>query len=321
MVYKKKNKHSLQPHPQKMSSTNSVPNVPNVPEGGNTSTPSVTSKKAVSPAKKWCFTINNYTEEHCKMLRLSDCSIVPKIMFQSERGEEGTCHLQGWLEFATKKRPMSIFKTTQIHWEKMKGTIKENIDYCGKTDTYTGEVRFSRGADFPYHGPQIVLRPWQEKVVEILRDKPCDRSIYWVWSHKGNMGKSTFAKYIFHNIPDAIVTGGKASDMKNGVQTYINTNHKFPKVVIVDIPRVNRGHFSISGIEEIKNMFFFSGKYEGGMVSGPKPHVICFANCEPNYSEMSEDRWQMMDLEGRHEFQRAFIPVDEVVPQREITYL
>ena len=77
--------------------------------------------------------------------------------------------------------------------------------------------------------------------------------------------------------------------MKNGVMNFINTNNVFPKVVIVDIPRVNRGHFSVAGIEEIKNMFFFSGKYEGGMVSGPIPHVICFANVPPNQEEMSRD--------------------------------
>ena len=272
----------------------SDPNVPNVPEGGNTSSPSV---KTCSPAKKWCFTVNNYTDDHVDLLKNSDCSIVPKIMFQSEVGAEGeTPHLQGWLEFATKKRPLSVFKCTQIHWEKMKGSIKDNIDYCGKTDTFVNDVRFSRGADFPYHGPQITLREWQLPVVELLKGQVDDRIIYWVWSEQGNMGKTTFAKWIFHHIPDTIVTGGKANDMKNGVQTYITTNHKFPKVVIVDIPRVNKGHFSISGIEEIKNMFFFSGKYEGGMVSGPPPHVIAFANVPPAYEEMSSDRWHIMDL-------------------------
>lgn len=111
------------------------------------------------------------------------------------------------------------------------------------------------------------------------------------------MGKSTFAKWLFHNIPNTIVTGGKANDMKNGVQTYVQNQNVFPKVVIVDIPRVQHGHFSIAGIEEIKNMFFFSGKYEGGMVSGPPPHVVCFANCEPPWECMSTDRWQVMNLQ------------------------
>jgi len=277
--------------------------VPNVPEGGNTISPSST----VNPAKKWCFTLNNYTQPDIEYLETQHCAIVPKMMFQTERGENtNTPHLQGWLEFKVKKRPMSVYKELhRIHWEKMKGTLTQNIEYCGKTDTYTGEYRYARGCDFPYLGPQIALYDWQKPVVTMLKGKPHDRNVYWVWSSHGCLGKSTFAKWIFHNIPDTIVTGGKANDMKNGVQTYIIKNNKFPRVVIIDIPRVNRGHFSVAGIEEIKNMFFFSGKYEGGMVSGPPPHVICFANVPPTYEEMSADRWQIMDLETED---KVFVP-------------
>ncbi len=276
--------------------------VPNVPEGGNTISPSST----VNPAKKWCFTLNNFTEGDIQYLQTHECAKVPKMMFQSEVGEAGTSHLQGWLEFKVKKRPMSVYKEcTRIHWEKMKGNVAQNIDYCGKTDTYDGKVRYARGCDFPYLGPQIALYDWQKPIVSMLRGTPHDRNVYWVWSSHGNLGKSTFAKWIFHNIPDTIVTGGKANDMKNGVQTYIIKNNKFPRVVIIDIPRVNRGHFSVAGIEEIKNMFFFSGKYEGGMVSGPPPHVICFANVTPVFEEMSADRWQIMDLETED---KIFVP-------------
>jgi len=279
--------------------------VPNVPEGGNTISPSSTVNQ-VNPAKKWCFTLNNFTQPDIQYLETQHCAIVPKMMFQTESGENCTPHLQGWLEFKVKKRPKSVYKElTRIHWEKMKGTLKQNIDYCSKTDTYTGEYRYARGCDFPYLGPQITLYDWQKPIVTMLKGKPHDRNVYWVWSSHGNLGKSTFAKWIFHNIPDTIVTGGKANDMKNGVQTYIIKNNKFPRVVIIDIPRVNRGHFSVAGIEEIKNMFFFSGKYEGGMVSGPPPHVICFANVPPTYEEMSADRWQIMDLETED---KNFIP-------------
>ncbi|AXH73903.1 MAG: putative viral replication protein [Circoviridae sp.] len=281
-----------------------VPSVPTVPEEGNTRLSSST----VNPAKKWCFTLNNFTETEVEMLKTHSCSKVPKIMFQSEMGEEGTPHLQGWLEFKTKQRPMTVFKNTKrISWRKMKGTIDDNIDYCSKTDTYTGEVRYARGVSFPYTGPQITLYDWQKPVVNMLKETPHDRRIYWVWSAQGNLGKSTFAKWIFHNVEDTIVTGGKANDMKNGVQTYIKTNFKFPRVVLVDIPRVNRGHFSIAGIEEIKNMFFFSGKYEGGMVSGPPPHVICFANVLPEFAEMSADRWYLMDLQDENPEFRAYM--------------
>jgi len=279
--------------------------VPNVPEGGNTISPSSTVNQ-VNPAKKWCFTLNNFTQPDIEYLETQHCAIVPKMMFQTECGENCTPHLQGWLEFKVKKRPKSVYKEcNRIHWEKMKGTLKQNIDYCSKTDTYTGEYRYARGCDFPYLGPQITLYDWQKPIVTMLKGKPHDRNVYWVWSSHGNLGKSTFAKWIFHNIPDTIVTGGKANDMKNGVQTYIIKNNKFPRVVIIDIPRVNRGHFSVAGVSLIKKMFFFSGKYEGGMVSGPPPHVICFANVPPTYEEMSADRWQIMDLETED---KNFIP-------------
>lgn len=274
-------------------------NVPKVPEGGNTKTPSRTK---INPAKKWCFTINNYTASDIEIIK-EDCSNVPKLMFQSEIGESGTSHIQGWLEFKTKKRPCSVFKSTKIHWEKMKGSIAQNILYCGKSSSHDGKLRYCRGSSFPYTGPIIELRRWQRLVLGMLNEKPHDRHIYWIWSESGNMGKTTFAKYVFHNVHKTIVTGGKATDMKNGVMTYIKQNDQFPKVVIIDVPRVNRGHFSVAGIEEIKNMFFFSGKYEGGMVSGPIPHVICFANCKPDIDNMSYDRWQIMDLEGSQVFE------------------
>ena len=43
-------------------------------------------------------------------------------------------------------------------------------------------------------------------------------------------------------------------------------------------------------------MFFFSGKYEGGMVCGPNPHVLIFANDEPDTHKMSADRWIIKEL-------------------------
>ena len=88
-----------------------VPTVPTVPEGGNTISPSSTRNNRtciVNPAKKWCFTLCNYTPEDVEYLKSSNVPLCQKIMFQSEIGEEGTPHLQGWVEFKTKKRPIII---------------------------------------------------------------------------------------------------------------------------------------------------------------------------------------------------------------------
>lgn len=69
-----------------------------------------------------------------------------------------------------------------------------------------------------------------------------------------------------------------------------------PKTILMNIPRSKTGFVSYTGIEEIKDMFFYSGKYEGGQVCGPQPHVIVMANAEPEFEKMSDDRWDVINI-------------------------
>lgn len=43
--------------------------------------------------------------------------------------------------------------------------------------------------------PQITLRKWQKKVIEILDTPPQKRRVIWIWSHDSGTGKSTFFDY------------------------------------------------------------------------------------------------------------------------------
>ena len=104
--------------------------------------------KQISPAKHWCFTLNNHTNVDIDLLKGLDSSIVPCIRFQEEVGEEGTPHLQGVLSFASKKRPISIVPTVRIHWEKCR-SLDAAIAYCWKADTYGGGQRYNRGFKLP----------------------------------------------------------------------------------------------------------------------------------------------------------------------------
>ncbi|AXH74034.1 MAG: putative viral replication protein [Circoviridae sp.] len=268
-------------------SPKSVPAVPACSGGGNTITPPPLSK--ISPAKRWCFTLNNYSDmQFCSICSTieSKCSIG---IIGKEIGESGTPHLQGYLEFKSKTRPFSHFKDNKIHWEKSKGSRQDNLDYCSKD----GDV-WRHGIDAPYELSIAKFYPWQKDVLDTIQKEANDRTINWIWESNGCAGKTTFCKYIFMNYDKVVVLSGKASDMKNCIIDYKNTNNCLPKIVLIDIPRsTNCDFLSYQGIEEIKNMFFYSGKYEGGMVCGKPPHMFVFANEEPNRAKCSEDRWNI----------------------------
>ena len=56
------------------------------------------------------------------------------------------------------------------------------------------------------------------------------------------------------------------------------------------------GYISYEALENIKDMYFYSGKYEGGCVNGNSPHIYIFANFPPDESKMTVDR------HGKHRF-------------------
>lgn len=249
-------------------------------------------KKQIPPSKRWIFTYNNYPDDWRS-------SIVPVLEEAGlyHIGEEiapttGTPHLQGYVEFSKKLRPFSLALPKQISWKKAKGNKKSNINYCSKDGKYV--------TNFPDFRPKytitIDLYPWQKIINTIVDQEPDDRTIHWVWEATGCAGKTTFQKWLFLNKKDVIALSGKAADMKHAIVEYEKKNSCVPRTILINIPRTSMSYVSYAGIEDIKDMFFFSGKYEGGMVCGRSPHVFIFANTEPDYQAVSLDRWRVMDL-------------------------
>ena len=249
----------------------------------------------ISPSKHWCFTLNSYSQTHIDYILNIDKEIVPKYVFQEECGESGTAHLQGYLCFGTKKRPHSVFKKEWgAHWEKCRN-IKASIKYCQKEDTRKeGTKPYYRGIDPPY-SINIEFYEWEKELHSILLNKPDDRTIHWIYEKKGCRGKTTFQKWCYLNLERCITLSGKPSDMKNGILQYYIKNNTFPLIVFMNISRDNHLN-DFSGIEAIKDMFFYSPKYEGGMVCGPSPHVMIFANYKPETYHLSKDRWNIKKI-------------------------
>lgn len=246
-------------------------------------------KKQPSPAKRWCFTWHNFptdwkdTVERAKPL-LAVYTIGVEVGEKTHRE-----HLQGYLEFITKRRPTELGWPSHVHFEICRGNRASNLIYCSKEGQYIANIKMPRPL-------QLIteLYPWQQEIVDLVSTIPNDRTIHWFWDRNGNVGKSALVKLLCAKY-GAIVCAGKAADMKFQIAEALKKGEP-PDIVIFDIPRTSLDYISYTGIEEIKNGCFASSKYESGMVLMNSPHILIFANREPDYTAMSADRWLVKEL-------------------------
>ncbi|AXH73402.1 MAG: putative viral replication protein [Cressdnaviricota sp.] len=236
--------------------------------------PLTTKRKQISPAKRWCFTFNNYTE--------SDYSSIVPILRQEcdkwivgkEIGESGTPHLQGFFVFKTKKRPSSVFNFTKsIHFERTKGNDEQNIQYCSKDGDFEGY-----GIPKP---PKTIkkedLYDWQKELVDLFKI-PCEwncRNIYWRWGGV-NIGKTQFCKYLcVHH--DAVIIGGSYKHILAQVQ-----NQQAPIYIVL----LSYGDDKVSyrALEQIKDGLFSSafGCDNNKMEIRDAPHLLVIGNEPPD---------------------------------------
>ena len=158
--------------------------------------------------RRWVFTLNNYSESEYENMIEYAVSKSQDFCIGKEIGETGTPHLQGYIEF---KGQISLKTLKDLngraHWEKARGNKVENWKYCSKDGDYK--------ASWEEEELRIIhkLHKWQQDVVDIVSGKPDDRSIYWYWETKGNVGKTALAKYLVvkHN---AMVVSGTVADIK-----------------------------------------------------------------------------------------------------------
>lgn len=299
-------------------------------------------------AKNWCFTINNYDDrivEHLQELgRGIDVeSEITYIVFQQERGTEGTDHIQGYVQFSRKRRMIAAKEILGVEWmhlEIARGNAQQNKDYCTKEETrvsgpfeygvMTGRgqrsdlraiVEFSKDneltedvlfenfpdviAKYPrfverlQHRrgrgtvlvPALVPQPgWQTILARDLSDEPDHRKIIWLSDPIGGTGKSTFVRRfgVRDRINKYIITGGKHAD--------IYYAYKYEKYVFFDLARARVDSVPYEVMENFKNGYFLSTKYEVRPVTFNTPHVVVFANFEPDRSQLSADRWDIRHL-------------------------
>ncbi|ADD62475.1 replication-association protein [Human stool-associated circular virus NG13] len=102
-------------------------------------------KKRQNPAKRWCFTLNNYTQlEAITIEQLLCTEEVQYAIVGEEIGENGTPHLQGFFNLKKKKRLTSLkaWLNDRAHYEEAKGSDEQNRRYCSKS----GNILISFGS-------------------------------------------------------------------------------------------------------------------------------------------------------------------------------
>jgi hypothetical protein len=179
-------------------------------------------------------------------------------------------------------------------WAKTKNK-RAAIIYCSKLDSRNGGT-YTKG--FPrslFRKINVLtedqLYDWQKEILALCRQVPDDRTIHWYWESVGNRGKSALVKYLVVN-EYAMKVSGKATDIK-----YMLAKCEYPPdIIIYDIPRTARNYVNYTVMEEIKDEIFTSSKYESTTVQMPSPHIIVFANFEPDVEAMSADRWIITEL-------------------------
>ncbi len=115
--------------------------------------------------RHWVWTLNNYNAEQREHIASVVAPAASFLIYQPERGEQGTPHLQGFVSFENPRAfagVQRLFGACGVHLERMRGTLKQAIDYCRKEDTRDPEagfdvVTFGREPDGPGQGSRSDL--------------------------------------------------------------------------------------------------------------------------------------------------------------------
>lgn len=131
--------------------------------------------------------------------------------------------------------------------------------------------------------PNIVLRDWQLQLLQMMREPPHPRKVFFVIDLQGGKGKSTFCNYVEHEFENVqVMKPGKYADM-----AYELSDES--RIILIDCPRATY-EFPVQFAEDCKDGRVTSSKYFSHQKRLSPCHVIFFVNEAMDYIRLSEDR-------------------------------
>jgi hypothetical protein len=139
--------------------------------------------------------------------------------------------------------------------------------------------------------PEREFRIWQSELNIMLNREADDRTIIFIVDRNGNAGKSWFAHfYASRHERVQVLLPGKRADMAYALDNTI-------RVLFIDAPRSKQSDFiQYDFLEEVKNGYVFSPKYESRFKVLEKCHVCVMMNEDPDRTKLSEDRFHVIEI-------------------------
>ena len=114
--------------------------------------------------RSWCFTLNNYTDDEVSSMSqpLWNNMTILKMVFQKEKGENSTPHLQGVVQFCNQVSFTSLKEfNNRVHWSKCRN-LSASIKYCSKESTRDGDL---------YRYGDVGKYLWKDKIKKLELDE------------------------------------------------------------------------------------------------------------------------------------------------------
>lgn len=259
-------------------------------------------KSQVAPAKNWSLTLFDYTQEDIALITSS--KNLEKYAFQEEEcPTTKKRHLQGFIVFKEKVRFRKSddqiiqleFRGKKPHWEKVRN-LRAIYDYVTKQETLVGERWVSKSLILEKKPLKLIsedmLYEWQKDIIKIIESEPDDRTIYWIWENKGNIGKTSFIKYLLTYYDTSTFSRAtKSADILTCASLDKN-------IYLFDFARSQTEFCPYLALEQLKDGLISDSKLKKetrNIIMNP-PHVICFANWPPKTKMLSGDRWKIINL-------------------------
>lgn len=239
----------------------------------------------------WTFTMDtkDFTSEEQLSQYLN--TFCKRYIFQKERGvETGYEHWQGAISLINKEYFATIKNLLgSAHIEPARNPVAA-FRYCAKDDATKIGATITEKTKFVKTIKKEAFYTWQKTLYEILMsDDICERTVHWIYDVQGNIGKTAFCKYLRVHHQADYITGGAGADIAYALS-------ETPRIVLLDFPRTKEGSVPYPMIEQIKNGMVFCPKYKSILKEFNSPHVVCFANFEPDRTKLSEDRWSVWKI-------------------------